>query len=364
VFVTLDARNTRSDQAVRVEYRDYNVPPALVSLSGQQFGHDVANSMGPTELQPGASSSYLMTFNAPDVGKQFRIELLPSGQPERDLHQHRTTSDQVKRMTRNLGRSKLARIVTAGTVLVLGLGLTACGSKQGLETPSSQKTPAGQNNTSTASLQKPEQPRTTVKLLWSHVGSSFGDPQITYVVRIENPADSSASVALNANALDASGTIVGSDQPTMPNVPARNHFDYFGQLGGTAVSQLTGKPVKVQVSQAEHPFGRSGGVSAPLLQTSQLKLTTGDREDLITDDPYSYNLLVRVTNTTGEQLTGGSVVQQVILYDTAGNIVGGGTGGSDNMPQVLPAGMSYREQWTGIPAIRKAASATYHVWVG
>ena len=77
-YVVFDARNTRSDQAVRIEYRDYNVPPTLVSLSGQQFGHDVANSAGPTELQPGAASSYAIAFHAPDCGKQFRIELLPS----------------------------------------------------------------------------------------------------------------------------------------------------------------------------------------------------------------------------------------------------------------------------------------------
>jgi hypothetical protein len=78
VFVSFDARNTRSDQAVRIEYRDYNVPPTLVSLSGQQFGHDVTNSDGLTELQPGAASSYVRAFHAADVGKQFRIELLPS----------------------------------------------------------------------------------------------------------------------------------------------------------------------------------------------------------------------------------------------------------------------------------------------
>ena len=77
-YVVFDARNTRSDQAVRIEYRDYNVPPTLISRSGQQFGHDVANSAGPTELQPGAASSYAIAFHAPDCGKQFRIELLPS----------------------------------------------------------------------------------------------------------------------------------------------------------------------------------------------------------------------------------------------------------------------------------------------
>jgi hypothetical protein len=38
----------------------------------------VTTSAGPTELQPGAASSWAIAFHAPDCGKQFRIELLPS----------------------------------------------------------------------------------------------------------------------------------------------------------------------------------------------------------------------------------------------------------------------------------------------
>lgn len=37
---------------------------------------------------------------------------------------------------------------------------------------------------------------------------------------------------------------------------------------------------------------------------------------------------------------------------------------SDNVPDTLPAGMSYREQWTGIPATAQAARAVYTVWPG
>jgi hypothetical protein len=193
---------------------------------------------------------------------------------------------------------------------------------------------------------------------------SFGDPQVTYVVRVTNLGDSPASVALNVQALDASKTIVGSEQPTMPNIAPRSHFDYFGELGGTAFSQLTGKPATIEVSQASHPFGQAGAVWAPLLQTSQLKWTTGDKEELVTEDPFAYDLSVKVTNNTGQELGGSGVTQQVILYDAAGHIVGRGNGWSDNVPNSVPADASYREQWTGIPAVSRAASAVYNVWPG
>ncbi|MEV7207508.1 MULTISPECIES: hypothetical protein [unclassified Streptomyces] len=40
--------------------------------------------------------------------------------------------------------------------------------------------------------------------------------------------------------------------------------------------------------------------------------------------------------------------------------MGGESGFSDNIPQTLPTGMSYREQWTGIPAIGEATRAVLH----
>jgi hypothetical protein len=248
-------------------------------------------------------------------------------------------------------------------VAALALGLSACGGKHNARQPASQSEPVTASLQTTASLQPSSPPRTSVKLLWTHARTSFDDPQIAYVVRVTNHGDSPASVALNVYALDASGTIVGSGQPTMPNIPPRSQFDYYGELGGTASSQLTGKPATIKVSQAPHPFGQAGDVWAPLLQTSQLKLTTGSRENSYTDDPYAYNLSVKVTNNTGQEIDSG-VTQQVILHDAAGHVIGGATGSSDNAPAALPAGASYREQWTGIPAVHRAASATYSVWPG
>ncbi|MFJ2885976.1 hypothetical protein ACIO53_08050 [Streptomyces sp. NPDC087305] len=70
---------------------------------------------------------------------------------------------------------------------------------------------------------------------------------------------------------------------------------------------------------------------------------------------------MKVTNTTHDELTGG-VTQQVVLYDAAGHVVGGDTGSSDNVPNSLPAGMSYREKWTGIPALSVASRAVYTMW--
>jgi hypothetical protein len=50
------------------------------------------------------------------------------------------------------------------------------------------------------------------------------------------------------------------------------------------------------------------------------------------------------------------------LYAAADRVVGGDTGLSDNVPDSLAAGMSYREQWAGIPALSKAVRAVYTVW--
>ena len=77
--------------------------------------------------------------------------------------------------------------------------------------------------------------------------------------------------------------------------------------------------------------------------------------------PGTYDMLVKVTNSTPQTLTLG-VTQQVVLYDQAGDVVGGGTGSSDNVPASLPPGMSYRESWTGIPTWGTAARTVYAVW--
>lgn len=199
---------------------------------------------------------------------------------------------------------------------------------------------------------------TTVQLVWNHIGKSGGDTQVWYVARVKNPGTSPASVALDARALDKTGTIVGSSQDTLPNIPAGATFDYLGLIKG----HLTGTPARIEVAQAQNAFGLAGSVAQPMLTTSELALTKGS-EDTYTDAPLSYNLSVKVTNSTKNTVTGG-VVQQVVLYDAHDNVVGGDTGSSDNAPATLPAGMSYREQWTGIPALHPATRAVYIVWAG
>ncbi|OIV36831.1 hypothetical protein BIV57_14300 [Mangrovactinospora gilvigrisea] len=199
--------------------------------------------------------------------------------------------------------------------------------------------------------------------MWSHVGKSFGDAQVWYVARVDNRAPTLASVALNVRALDASRAIVGSSQVTLPNVPGQSNFDYFGYLGGPpSDTNLTGTPVKIDVSEAHNAFGQAGAVEMPMLRTSEITLALGS-EDTNTNAPYSYDLTAKVTNDISREVDGG-VTQQVVLYDSAGHVVGGDTGTSDNAPDSLPTGMSYREQWTGIPALHHAVRAVYSVWVG
>jgi hypothetical protein len=252
----------------------------------------------------------------------------------------------------------------AALVLALaasGNAVAGCGASAGHEAGR-----ASGGSTSAEISQPASQPHTLVRLIWTHnAKDDSGETQVWYVTRVINPGDSPASVALNARALDASGTIVASSQETLPNIPAHSRFDYFGCLGGGGGScafgtSLTGTPVKVEVSQAAHPFGQAGAIELPMLKTSEITLKAGN-EDTFTDAAYSYNLSAKVTNTTGQDMDGG-VTQQVVLYDQADRVVGGGRGSSDNVPQSLPAGMSYREQWTGIPATDHAVRAAYTVW--
>ncbi len=119
-------------------------------------------------------------------------------------------------------------------------------------------------------------------------------------------------------------------------------------------------PVKIEVSFANNAFGRAGSVFLPMLKISEVTLRAGSTENCLTDMPHAYDLTAKVTNITGGELTAG-VARQVVLYDQEGQIVGGDTGSSDDVPQDLPAGMSYRESFTSIPAGQAATRAEYTV---
>lgn len=111
------------------------------------------------------------------------------------------------------------------------------------------------------------------QLVWTHFGKAFDEPQATLVVRVLNPADRPVSgAALEIHALDASGTIAGSNQARMPTLSPRGHFEYFGTLGGTAFSRLTDKPAKVEVAMAPSTDNQQ----ATLLRTSELRLRRRD----------------------------------------------------------------------------------------
>ncbi|WP_329005261.1 hypothetical protein OHA18_17980 [Kribbella sp. NBC_00709] len=254
------------------------------------------------------------------------------------------------------------RAVVAAFVAVFGLA--AC---SGGDTPPSAETPQN-NSIATAQLSPaptsdtptPTTAPVSVRLVWSHTGKFFDETQVWYVARVTNANSSPAKVTLDALALDAEGVIVGSSEDTLPTIPGNNTFDYFGYLGGGGAlnTKLTGTPAKIQVTQKP----RTTQGDFPILKTSGVRLAAG-HEPTYTDAPLSYNLSARVTNTTGFVLVGG-VTQQTVLYDSTGKVVGGDTGTSDNVPESLPVGLSYREAWTGMPALIKATRAAYTVWPG
>lgn len=249
----------------------------------------------------------------------------------------------------------MLRILSAATAIAIAITTAACGGS---------KSSTGPNVTSSAtaapSTSGPARPTAlSVSLVWSRFPLTDGSsPAAYYVARITNPANTPAAEVLNTLVLDASGTIVGSSQDVLPLIRAHTQFDFFGAIGNFGFgAALTGTPasVKVQMSKAT-----DAGGGQPMLATSELKLTKGG-PDTFTNAPGTYDLTVKVTNSTTQTISFG-VTQQTVLYDQAGNVVGGDSGSSDNVPDSLPPGMSYRESWTGIATWGTVARAGYTVW--
>jgi hypothetical protein len=261
----------------------------------------------------------------------------------------------------NEGRWSSAGCVVV-MLLVVGSTMSACSSGQSGSRTGTSTSPTAVSSPVPAGpvASSPDADVTEVTLVWSHVVKVFDESEIWYVARVVNPGAAEASLALDARAVDRSGTIVGSTEQTLPNIPPHSRFDFFGSLGG-GLSPLTGNPTTVRLAKSPNAFGSAGSVWAPLLHTARARLTKSRPEDNNTNAKYSYNLSVEVTNSTDQEI-GGGVTQQVVLYNASGHVVGGGTGSSDNVPTRLLPGDRYREQWQGIPAVAPAKSVSYSVW--
>lgn len=240
-----------------------------------------------------------------------------------------------------------------GAAVILGLAATAMIGVYGCK-PAPQATTSQTTQSLPAAAAKP-----TVDLVWSRFGKNVGEPDVEFVIRVTNTGSAPADgLATSVQALDKTGTIVGSTDVAMPLIPAGATFDYFGTIGGTAFSSLSGTPAKVEMTAVKSPANSP----SPMLETSELKLSKSKPGENFADTKYAYDFTVKVTNNTDQPISGG-VHQQVVLYDSAGKPVGGGEGSSDNAPSSLSPGASYREQWTGAGAISPASSAKYAVWV-
>ena len=92
-------------------------------------------------------------------------------------------------------------------MLIAGIALTGCGSSS---KPQATHSPTG--GTPAQTSPPAASAETSVQLAWSHTGTFFGDPSVSYVARVTNPGSSPASAALDVRVLDSTGTIVGSSQ--------------------------------------------------------------------------------------------------------------------------------------------------------
>lgn len=203
-----------------------------------------------------------------------------------------------------------AKVNAVGFVILAALSVTGCGgantAASGVSSQQPSVTASATAATSEASSPTADsEPK--VDLIWSHVGKFFDEPQVWYVAKVTNRGANPAYVTLDAKALDESGIIVGSNTASPPAVPPHSAFDYFGYIGGGGAlnTPLTGTPAKVTVKEGElRPDGW-----APLLRTSDARLTRGDTADTYTDAAYAYNLSVVVANQTDQKI-GNMVTQQ------------------------------------------------------
>ncbi|MEU3526740.1 hypothetical protein AB0E62_23210 [Streptomyces sp. NPDC038707] len=240
--------------------------------------------------------------------------------------------------------------------VMAALTLTGCSSHDE-QTPIGTSSGTGRPKTSAAAS-----PSASVRLAWRHtVKDRSGATREWYVARVKNSSTSKTSVTLVVRALDKTGTLVGSSEDILPDISAGATFDYFGEFGGAFSDSLTGIPAKLQLSLYTPGYDHARVIDKPTLGTSQVKLTEGDHDDLLTSAPHAYDLSAQVTNNTHDTVSV-RITQQVVLYDAHGQVVGGRTGASDNVPNDLPSGVSYREEWTGIPATAEAVRAAYTVW--
>jgi hypothetical protein len=243
------------------------------------------------------------------------------------------------------------RILTALVVVFL---TGACGGGDGQEAVTKARSETAQ---ATGTLTQSPAAQQGASVIWSHFGKAFDEPTAWLAVRVQNAGDDPSVFAVNVQALEASGTIVGSDEYTTPTIAGHGSFDYFGLL-----DNLTGTPTKVVISSVEPAMN----AELPLLPSSELKLARAGDQDDVVESPYTYDMTVKVTNNLAGTLDSfaNPVHQQVILYNGSGQIVGGDAGASDNQPNDLAPGASYRESWTGIPAWQAATRAVYSVWTG
>jgi hypothetical protein len=245
------------------------------------------------------------------------------------------------------------------TALVVVFLTGACGGGDGQEAATKAPSPTEQ---ATGTLTQSPAAQQGASVIWSQFGKAFDEPTAWFAVHVQNAGEDPSVFTVNVQALDATGTIVGSNEYTTPTIAGHGSFDLFDQLGGNAFVTLTGTPTKVVISRVEPAMN----AELPLLPTSELKLARARDQDDIAESPYSYDMTVKVTNDLAGTLTSDAngVHQQVILYRGSSEIVGGGAGASDNQPNDLPPGASYRESWTGIPAWQAATRAVYSVWTG
>jgi len=186
--------------------------------------------------------------------------------------------------------------------------------------------------------------------------ASTGDQEARYVIKVSNSGSSPAKLDLEAKAVDATGADVGHEGQALPDIPAHSQAFFYSCMGcAGSFESLTGTPVKVSIAVTQDSVS-----PGPMLRTSEVTLKPGDTQ--YSDLPRAYDLTAKVTNSTGETLTGG-VQQDGVLFSQDGQVVGGfGMDSSDDVPDTLGPGESYRENVTTIEAVQTAARVEYVVW--
>jgi len=214
----------------------------------------------------------------------------------------------------------MRRVTAIALVIAAALWIVACGEST---TPTGATTAAPQTQTFSPAAGGEGNQGTSQGATVNIVDAGFtrsdegGTSAITYGIVLENTSatDDALDVAVTANFLNPSGTIVQTEGDTIHVIPAGTTY----YLDGSLFPDKADKTTKLETTVA---VGASAAAVYVLPEISDVRMSWGQFKDL--------HVRGVVTNPYTEPIPVLSAGANVVCFDASGKVVGGGYGFPDN----------------------------------